>query len=82
VYRSDYLSAFPTNPNYVTPVYTEGSTTLDLSANYAITKNFGVTFTGSNLTGANRRDYAYNHAAFLNYYTVPRILALSLRASF
>jgi TonB-dependent receptor len=82
VYRSDYLSSFPVLPQTAVPIYTEGSAMLDMSANYAITRNLTATFTGTNLTGANRRDYAYTPSAFLNYYTVPRILALSLRGSF
>jgi iron complex outermembrane recepter protein len=82
VHRSDYLSSFPVLPQTAVPIYTEGSTVLDMSVNYAIAKNLTATFTGSNLTGANRRDYAYSRAAVLNYYTIPTILALSLRGSF
>jgi iron complex outermembrane recepter protein len=82
VYRSNYLSSFPVLPQTAVPIYTVGTVTLDMSVNYTISKNLTVTFTGSNLTGANRTDYAYSRAAFLNYYTIPRILALSLRGSF
>jgi iron complex outermembrane recepter protein len=82
VYRSDYLSALPWVGVVNFPTYTVGYTTVDASATYSFGGHFDLTITGANLTGAGRRDYAYNSSTFLNYYTRPRVVAISLRASF
>lgn len=82
VYRSDYLSALPWIGVVNFPTYTGGYSTVDASATYSFSQHFDLTVTGSNLTQAGRRDYAYNPTNFLNYYTRPRVIAIALRASF
>jgi iron complex outermembrane receptor protein len=82
VYRSDYLSALPWVGVVNFPTYTGGYTTVDASATYSFSRHWDLTITGSNLTETGRRDYAYNSATFLNYYTRPRTVAMALRASF
>lgn len=80
-YRSSYLSQVPwggTRPVYL---FTEGSTSLDASISYAVTENFDITVTGSNLTKQDRRDFAPNNMPMLlNYITAPRVIAIALRA--
>jgi iron complex outermembrane receptor protein len=82
VYRSDYLSALPWIGVVNFPTYTDGYTQVDASATYKFDRHLDLTVTGSNLTGAGRRDYAYQSSTFLNYYTRPRVVAIALRASF
>jgi iron complex outermembrane receptor protein len=82
VYRSDYLSALPWIGVVNFPTYTDGYTTVDASATYNFGRHLDLTVTGSNLTEAGRRDYAYQSSTFLNYYTRPRVVAVALRASF
>jgi len=82
VYRSDYLSALPWIGVVNFPTYTDGYTQVDASATYKFGRHVDLTVTGSNLTEAGRRDYAYQSSTFLNYYTRPRVVAVALRASF
>jgi TonB-dependent receptor len=82
VYRSNFLSALPSLGIIDFPTYTNGYGTLDASATIKVAQNVEVILTGSNLTRTARRDYLYNPATFLNYYTQPRQLVGAVRLTF
>jgi iron complex outermembrane receptor protein len=82
VYRTSYLSAFPIGATGSFPVYTDAAATVDASATYRISENFGISLTASNLTAAGRRDFIYESSNFYHYYTNPRTLTLAARGKF
>src|SRR5882724_28842 len=82
IYRSAYLSQLPWAGVVNYNLSTDASTRLDASASYKIFRNLQLTVAGTNLTAESRRDYVNNTANFLNYYTVPRAVAIALRGSF
>lgn len=82
VYRTAYLSQFPWAGYVAFPVSTEASLNVDMSISYQFTDKLGLTFTGSNLTREDRRDYLSNEAVFEHFYTGTRSFALALRAKF
>ena len=80
-YRSDYLSQLPILGLVAFPTYTETLLTLDASVSYNFTKRLNLTLSMTNITKQDRRDYVYTPSFFLNYYQIPRTVAIALRAS-
>jgi iron complex outermembrane receptor protein len=80
-YRSNYLSQLPILGLVAFPTYTEHLLTLDASVSYNLTQHLNLTLSMTNITKQDRRDYVYSPSFFLNYYQIPRTVAIALRAS-
>jgi len=81
-YRSSYFENFGgTGDRTAEPTWTAAASQVDLTASYAITKHFSVTFTGVNLNGSVRRDYIENTNVFRSFVERPTTYIVGVRGT-
>jgi TonB-dependent receptor len=81
-YRSSYFENFGgTGDRTAQPTWTAAAGQLDLTASYAITRHFSLTFTGVNLNGSVRRDYIENPAVFRSFVERPTTYIVGVRGT-
>jgi len=81
-YRSSYFENFGgVGDRTAEPTWTASASQVDLTASYAITRHFSVTFTGVNLNGAVRRDYVENTNVFRSFVERPTTYIVGIRGT-
>ena len=81
-YRSSYFENIGgSGDRTAQPTWTAAAGQVDLTASYAFTRHFSVTFTGVNLNGAERRDYIENPNVFRSYVERPTTYILGVRGT-
>ena len=81
-YRSSYFENFGgTGDRTLEPTWTAAASQVALTASYAITSHFSVTFTGVNLNHSVRRDYIESTDVFREYVERPTTYIVGVRGT-